>query len=97
MKNLDDIKTILTTLKKDLAVNFHVKEVGIFGSWVHGEQTKKSDLDLLVEFEKPVGFFKFLELEEYLAERLGVPVDLVTKKALKPYIGKKILEEVVIL
>ncbi|HDI23863.1 MAG TPA: nucleotidyltransferase, partial [Thermoplasmatales archaeon] len=51
--------------------------------------------DILVEFEKPLGFFKFLELEECLSKLIGRKVDLVSKKALKPHIGKHILEEVV--
>lgn len=50
---------------------------------------------MLVEFRSPIGFFKFLELEELLAERLGGKVDLVSKKALKPEIGRTILSEVV--
>ena len=52
-------------------------------------------MDILVEFEKPVGFFKFLELEEYLEKLLDLKVDLVTKKALKPTIGRYILDELV--
>ena len=53
-----------------------------------------SDIDILVEFERPVGFVRFMRLEKRLAELLGMPVDLVTKKALKPHIGKRILQEV---
>ena len=48
-----------------------------------------------VDFEKPIGFFKFLELEEYLSEFLGINVDIVSKKALKHHIGENILKEVV--
>lgn len=48
-----------------------------------------------MEFESPVGFFKFLEIEEYLEEITGIKVELVTKKALKPRIGEYILREVV--
>ena len=76
---------------------FKVKEIGIFGSTVRGEDKKTSDVDILVEFEKPIGFFKFLELEEYLSELIGKDVDLVSKKALKPRIGRHILREVAIL
>jgi predicted nucleotidyltransferase len=54
-------------------------------------------VDILVEFSEDaeIGFFKFLDLEEFLSRKLGVKVDLVTKNALKPYIGKRILQEVV--
>ena len=74
---------------------FKVKEIGIFGSYVRGEQEDKSDMDILVEFREPVGFFTFLDLEEYLTELLGIKVDLVSKKALKPRIGKYILQEMI--
>ena len=81
----------------DLEQRYHVKSLGVFGSWTRGEQGKGSDLDLLVEFDEPPGLFGFVELEEHLSSLLGVKVDLVTKNALKPRIGKRILEEVVIL
>jgi len=48
-----------------------------------------------VEFQEPVGLFKFMELEEFLEKNTGVKIDLVSKKALKPRIGKHILEEVI--
>ena len=73
---------------------FGVIEVGIFGSVVRGEQDAGSDIDILVEFERPIGFVRFMRLEKRLAELVGMPVDLVTKKALKPHIGKRILQEV---
>ncbi len=92
---LDEIKEILTKHKSELRERFRVKEIGIFGSYVRGEQRKKSDADILVEFEEPIGLFKFLELEEYLEGLLNVKVDLVSKKALKPRIGQYILKEVV--
>jgi len=80
----------LTRLKNDFAV----AEIGIFGSYCRGEQTPQSDLDILVHFTKPVGFVTFMQLENYLQELLGVKVDLVTRAALKPHIGAKILQEV---
>ncbi len=95
MKSMNEI---LNVLKKDLAYlneKFKVKCIGIFGSYVRGEQTKTSDIDMLVEFDAPVGFFKFIELEDYLSEKLGVKVDLVTPDALKPLIKPHIMEEAV--
>ena len=73
---------------------FKVKTIGVFGSYVRGEQKRQSDVDLLVEFEEPVGLFEFMDLEMYLTDLLGVKVDLVSKKALKPHIGERILKEV---
>ncbi len=69
MKTLEEIKETLKKQKPFLKDKYHIRDIGIFGSFVKGEQQEKSDLDLLVEFEKPVGFFKFLELEEYLEMR----------------------------
>jgi predicted nucleotidyltransferase len=97
MKTLEEIKARLEHLKPVLREKFEVVTIGIFGSYTRGEQGKKSDVDILVEFSEDaeIGFFRFLDLEEFLSRELGVKVDLVTKDALKPYIGKRILQEVV--
>lgn len=71
-----------------------MRGIGIFGSYVRGEQDENSDLDILVEIERPAGMVKFIKLENYLSHILGVKVDMVTKKALKPHIGQEILKEV---
>ncbi|MCD6221312.1 nucleotidyltransferase family protein [bacterium] len=94
-KSIEEIKKIIQQHKKEMKEKYGVKEIGIFGSLVRGEMKEESDVDILVEFEKPIGFFKFLELEEYLSDLIGRKVDLVSKKALKPHIGKYILEEVI--
>ena len=94
-KSIEEIKKIIQQHKKEMKEKYGVKEIGIFGSLVRGEMKEESDVDILVEFEKPIGFFKFLELEEYLSNLIGRKVDLVSKKALKPHIGKYILEEVI--
>ena len=91
------IEKIVKANKVLLTKQFKVKEIGIFGSVVRGEDKETSDVDILVEFEEPIGFFKFLELEEYLTDLIGRKVDLVSKKALKPRIGKHILKEVAFL
>jgi predicted nucleotidyltransferase len=95
VKSLIEIMEILKKHQKELKAEFGVEKIGLFGSYLRGEANEESDLDILVEFEKPIGFFKFLELEEYLSDLTGLKVDLVSKKALKPHIGKYILEEVV--
>jgi len=66
----------------------------VFGSFARGQQREESDVDVLVQFSRPVGFVSFMKLENHLQELLGRRVDLVTKKALKPYIGRHILAEV---
>ncbi len=80
--------------KKTLELDYGVKRLGVFGSYVRNEQKKNSDVDVLVEFSQPPGLFKFIELENHLSDKLGVKVDLVMKSALKPYIGEVILKEV---
>jgi uncharacterized protein len=95
MKSIKEITKTLETLKPQLRERFKVKTIGVFGSYVRGEQTPKSDVDVLVEFEEPIGLFEFMDLEFFLSDTLGIKVDLVSKKALKPNIGKRILEEVV--
>ncbi len=96
MQNVEDIKSILSQHKSELKTNFKVKTIGVFGSIVRGEQKLKSDVDVLVEFEEPIGLFEFMDLEMFLSKLLGVKVDLVSKKALKPHIGEHILKEVII-
>jgi len=95
MKTLKEIEKILKENKAILAERFKVKEIGIFGSYVRGEQKKKSDVDILVSFYEPISLFEFMDMEEFLTQILGVKVDLVSKKALKPRIGKYILNMVV--
>ena len=74
---------------------YNVKKIGVFGSLVKGKQRRGSDVDVLVEFSQPVGFIKFIELENFLSKKLDRKVDLTTKKALKPVVKKDILKEVV--
>jgi predicted nucleotidyltransferase len=95
VKTFEEIKEILRNKKPFLTEKYGVKEIGIFGSYVKGEQKDESDLDILVEFGRPVGFFEFLDLEEYLGNLIGIKVEIVTRKALKPKIGEHILREVV--
>jgi predicted nucleotidyltransferase len=91
------MKAQLEMLKPLLKEKFEVETIGVFGSYSRGEQTKKSDVDVLVVFSEDahVGFFKFLELEEFLSQKIGVKVDLVTKDALKPMLKERILKEIV--
>ncbi len=97
MKTLDDIKRILSAHKQELSQKYGVTSIGVFGSYVRGGQKKQSDVDVLVEFEESssLTLLDFVKLENYLGGLLGVKVDLVEKSALKPRIGKHVLEEVV--
>jgi len=99
MKTLSDIQQILTQIKPQIQEQYHVTELGIFGSYVRGEQTPDSDVDILVSFDPDYrfGLLTYCELEEHLSQTLGTPVDLVMKDGLKPRIGQHILKEVIYL
>ena len=97
MKTLEEIKQWLVQHKLLLQERYKVSELGIFGSYVRQEQTENSDVDLLVEFSETPSLLKFINLENYLSDKLGVKVDLVHKKGLKPRIGERILAEVIYL
>jgi hypothetical protein len=96
MKKIKEINQILNEHRDELKTLFKVKKIGVFGSYVRGEQNEKSDIDILVEFSGDgIGYFAYCDLEDYLKKILKVrKVDLVTKGALKPLIGKRILSEV---
>jgi len=83
LNNLDQINSILDKHKFDLKRRYNIKQLGVFGSYSRGEQVEKSDIDILVEFEKPIGL-DFVLLAEELENILKLKVDLVSKGALKP-------------
>jgi predicted nucleotidyltransferase len=97
MKSLEEIKHRLKALNPVLKNNFSVDSIELFGSYVRGEQTEKSDLDVLVTFYEPnnVDLFKFIELRLFLKDELGVDVDLIEKDALKSRLKGPILEEAI--
>ena len=78
-----------------LEKEYYVKILEVFGSYTHHSQKKNSDLDLIVEFSKIIDLFKYIELENYLSEKLGVKVDLVMKDTLKPRIKDRILNDAI--
>lgn len=95
MKTFEEVKNILLQNKKNIEDSFNVQEIGIFGSYARNEQDKESDIDLLIDFKEPIGLLKFIELERYLSDLLNVKAELVTRRALKPRIGQRILQELI--
>ncbi len=79
----------------NLAKTFRVKKIGLFGSYARGEQKDKSDIDLLVEFTEVPDFLEFIALEDYLSEKLGQNVDLVTPNALQRRIKTSVERDLV--
>ena len=95
MKKHKEIRKIINEYKLLLKDKFKVKSMEIFGSYLKGEQSAGSDIDILVEFHSAIDLFKFIELENFLSEVLGGKVDLVMRDALKPRIKDRILKEAV--
>ncbi|MGM0405901.1 MAG: nucleotidyltransferase family protein [Thermoplasmatota archaeon] len=94
MSELEEIKRKLREHKPYLKEKYNVKKIGIFGSYVHGDQAGSSDIDLLVEFSEPIGW-EIVDLKEELETLLDRPIDIVTKDALKPRLKTQIMEDVV--
>ncbi|MEX2535650.1 MAG: nucleotidyltransferase family protein [Trueperaceae bacterium] len=90
----EDVLTALREHREELA-RMHMRSLALFGSVARDQAALDSDVDLLVEFSKPVGLFEFLDLKERLEQILGRPVDLVTREALKPQLKDRILSEAV--
>lgn len=97
MKTLEEIKQWFVQHKSLLQERYKVQELGVFGSYVRQEQTETSDVDVLVEFSEIPSLLKFVNLENYLSDNLGIKVDLVHKSGLKPRIRERILAEAIYL
>jgi hypothetical protein len=91
--NCAEIRRRLRQHLPDLAARFGVRTLELFGSYVGHVNRPDRDLDLLVTFDRTPGLFRFIELENYLGDLLGVSVDLVLKDSLKPAIGRQVLAE----
>jgi predicted nucleotidyltransferase len=94
---LDEVKNIIKESKIELERNFKVKEIGIFGSYIRGEQKDKSDVDILVELDEPVSLLGLVKLENYLSDLLHIKVDLIPKKDIRQELRERILRETVYL
>ena len=93
---LDQLLPQLRLLLPDLRARYGVRSLGVFGSYVRGEQEPSSDLDLLVEFDdRSLSLLDFVRLENEISDALNLRVDLVEKRALRPHIGQYILAEVI--
>jgi uncharacterized protein len=97
MKTLDEIVGQLRRMQPDLRRRYRIREMGVFGSYVRGEQTEGSDLDILVGLGEGIGLMELAGLQQDLSDALGVRVDLIMKESLKRRIGRRILSEAVML
>jgi len=95
MKRLEKIKQIISQHKQELEQKFKVKRIAIFGSYVRKEQKEESDVDILVEFTKPVSLLHIVSLENYLSDVLEIKVDIVPEKNIRKELKETILKEAI--
>lgn len=94
-ESLDEVKAIIKRNKAKLAGKYGIRRIGIFGSFARDEQHRRSDIDILVEFDEVPGLLRFVHIEEHLRRLLGRKVDLVRQEALRPELKERILKEAV--
>jgi len=95
MRTIDDIKKTIKEYMDVLRDKYAVKEIGLFGSYLREEQKPTSDIDVLVDFEDGADLFTLVGLAMFLEEKLGIKVDVVTKRALRKELKEQVLKEVV--
>lgn len=97
VKNIEEAAAVLKEHKAEVVMKYKITEIGIFGSFARGEQKRRSDVDILVEFDERniPGLLKLIEMEIYLEKLLRKKVDLVIKSGIRPELKKSILKEVV--
>ena len=93
--DLDAIVGTLRAAMPELKRRWPIRSLGIFGSFARGDAGATSDLDVLVEFERAVGISTFFGLESELCSLTGRSVDLVSRAALKPYIGRSVMRDLI--
>ena len=93
-RSIAELRDVLRQHLPLLKERYGVASLGLFGSYVRREAGPESDLDVLVRFRRTPGLIRFIELENYLSDLLGVRVDLVMAEALKSAIGRQVLAEV---
>ncbi|MDA8389110.1 MAG: nucleotidyltransferase family protein [Nitrospiraceae bacterium] len=95
MQEFDEIKDVLNKHRDELQEKYKITEIGIFGSYVRGEQKKESDIDILVEFSEPISLLDLIGAENYISDMVGRKVDLVPREDIRPELKQVILDEVV--
>jgi predicted nucleotidyltransferase len=94
MTELSSIKQILTQLKPELMEKYFVNSIGLFGSIVRDDFTENSDVDIIVDFSKPIGI-EFIDLADYIESKLSKKVDLVSRNGIKPKYFHQIEPEII--
>ena len=92
---IEEIRQVLADYLPELEKEYHLESLEIFGSRLRGDNRLESDIDILVSFSSTPSLLEFIRLKNHLSEILGLEVDLVMRNALKPHIGRKIIDEAV--
>ena len=95
MKTFEQIKSQIEELKAELHQRYGLSRIEIFGSYVRGEQLEESDLDVLVDFDRPVSLLDVASLEIFLSEQLHTKVDVVLRRSVRPELREIIFNEAV--
>ena len=93
--DIDAIKNVIREYAPEIKSQFKAEVIGIFGSYARGEQNSGSDVDVLVKFAKGATLLDLVALSDYLENLLGIPVDVVSEKALHPLMRDDVLNELV--
>jgi len=90
-----NIKALVNKAVREGGYMDMIEKISLFGSYARGEETKKSDIDLLIEFtpRAPIGYFELYDIQEDLRKALGIRVDLLTPDAISPYLINQIVSE----
>ena len=92
---IEEIRQVLADYLPELEKEYHLESLEIFGSRLRGDNRLESDIDILVSFSSTPSLLEFIRLKNHLSKILGLEVDLVRRNALKPHIGRKIIDEAV--
>ena len=94
MKTLEEVKSILLLNKSQFCIKYGLTELAVFGSYSRNDQTEQSDIDIIVDFDRPIGL-EFIELAVELENLLDTKVDLVSKNGIKPRYFESVKEGLV--
>ena len=95
MRKLEEVIKKLREVEEEVKIKFKAEIVGVFGSYAREEQTEESDVDVIVRFHEGATLLDFTGLADYLEQKLGVKVDLVSERAIRPELRDRILKEVI--
>jgi predicted nucleotidyltransferase len=93
--DVDQIRPLILERKEEIRKEFKAEIVGVFGSYARGEENEKSDIDFLVRFNEGATLFDLVGLGYYLEDLFGIPVDIVSERAIHPMMKENILKELI--